>query len=594
MRNVFFDGASVSAVFGRLAGTGDLSRARLQMAGNAVMAIGLVAAGPLALHDFAAGRPVALALVAAAAATVALAALFQRQGDLDKGLLSQQAGLGMVALALAAGPGLFNGGLLVAMAALVYAICMVRSVRPGDLVLPLAAMVGAVLAGAMTPGGSMVETGYAVLGAGAALTMAALSLASFIRARARAGGGTQESAMTRAIDELTGAVVCFDPAGRLTQASRSITRLIGARPFEVTGTGFFDRLHVLDRPHYAKALSEVARGGGRALIEFRVRLDGMPGAAPAYRWIEMALTVLGEGHGERPGPIVAILRDISARKGVEDELRTARAQAEEASEAKTRFLATIGHELRTPLNAIVGFSDMMAEGIGGELTPTHQEYAGHIRQSGHHLLEVVNMLLDMSKLDAGKFEIHAEPFAPQGLVDPCLKMVGTLARERDVEIAAHLPETLPQLVGDERACRQIIINLLSNAIKFSHDGGRVRLAIKRQGKMLALSVSDDGIGMPADTVSRIGEPFLQAQNGLSRRYEGTGLGLSIVKGLVALHDGRLSVASEPGMGTRVTVLLPIDGPASAPRAAPVEHLDERRRETDEKTWQDDERKSATS
>src|SRR5690606_11623875 len=141
----------VSAVFGRLAGTGDLSRARLQMAGNAVMAIGLVAAGPLALHDFAAGRPVALALVAAAAAAVALAALFQRQGDLDKGLLSQQAGLGMVALALAAGPGLFNGGLLVAMAALVYAICMVRSVRPGDLVLPLAAMVGAVLAGAMTP-----------------------------------------------------------------------------------------------------------------------------------------------------------------------------------------------------------------------------------------------------------------------------------------------------------------------------------------------------------------------------------------------------------------------------------------------------------
>src|SRR5690606_199006 len=155
-----------------------------------------------------------------------------------------------------------------------------------------------------------------------------------------------------------------------------------------------------------------------------------------------------------------------------------------------------------------------------------------------------------------------------------------------------VPDRLPQIMGDERACRQILINLLSNAVKFSHDGGRVGLTLKRQGRMLAISVTDSGIGMRPDTIQRIGEPVLQAQDGLSRRYEGTGLGLSIVKGLVALHEGRLDGSSEQGMGTTVTVLLPIDGPSKAGRMAPVEHLHSNRRDSDEEKWLEDERRSA--
>ena len=255
-----------------------------------------------------------------------------------------------------------------------------------------------------------------------------------------------------------------------------------------------------------------------------------------------------------------LLRDVTERHDYMHELQRARKLAEEASSAKSRFLATIGHELRTPLNAIVGFSEMMTSGVVGELSPQHKEYATLIQQSGHHLIDVVKMLLDMSRLEAGKFELTTEPIAPESLVEPCLKMVDAMARDKSVRLMTDIPRSLPMLIADERACRQILINLLSNAVKFSNEHSVVTLAMKRQGRHLAISVADHGIGMGEESVSRIGEPFFQAQDGLARRYEGTGLGLSIVKGLVELHDGTLHASSSPGEGTVMTVLLPINGP----------------------------------
>lgn len=236
--------------------------------------------------------------------------------------------------------------------------------------------------------------------------------------------------------------------------------------------------------------------------------------------------------------------------------------AEEASLAKNRFLAVIGHELRTPLNAIVGFSDMMANGIGGTLEPTHEEYVGLISQSGHHLLEMVNMLLDMSKIEAGGFELQAEFFEPEKLVAPCVQMVTKAAAEKSVELDVELGRYLPEIRADERACRQILLNLLSNAIKFTDAGGKVTWSMKRRGQHLAILVSDDGIGMEEAVLARLGEPFFQAQNSIDRGYEGTGLGVSIVKGLVDLHQGQMNVKSTLGRGTIVEVLLPINGPAT--------------------------------
>lgn len=391
-----------------------------------------------------------------------------------------------------------------------------------------------------------------------------------------------------------GAVVRYHADGTLQYVSRAASDLLCCRPYEIDGAGLFERVHVMDRPAYRKAISDAASGAAPAALQLRLRRDtSEPGAGARYVWVELSLAPLVvDAEAGITSDVLGVLRDITARKDAKRQLEIAWRQAEEASEAKSRFLATIGHELRTPLNAIVGFSDMMAEGIGGTPSPTHIEYAGHISASGHHLLEVVNMLLDMSKIEAGKFEVQAELFAPQSLVEPCLQMVEKLGRDRAIAIEANVPERLPQVMGDERACRQVLINLLSNAVKFSHDGGRVTLSLKRRGKMLALSVTDSGIGMHAETIQRIGEPFLQAQDGLARHYEGTGLGLSIVKGLVALHDGRLDVASEQGVGTTVTVLLPIDGPANVGRSATIEYLHATKRGSDEEKWLEEERKSA--
>ena len=398
------------------------------------------------------------------------------------------------------------------------------------------------------------------------------------------------SALGAVVEDMLGALVRYDSAGAATYVSHSASTLLGCREFELSGEGLFDRVHVMDRPAYRKAISDTINSGNGTAIEVRLRQDHADHSA-SYVWTE--LTLAHDAHGQDSASIVGIFRDISNWKRSEEELKSARAQAEDASEAKSRFLATIGHELRTPLNAIVGFSDMMVEGIGGTLSPTHSEYAGHIRQSGHHLIDVVNMLLDMSKIEAGRFEVQAERFAPSALIDPCFQMIEKLARDKAVTIESDVPERLPDIIGDERACRQIVINLLSNAIKFSHEGGCVSLGIKRRGKLIAISVSDGGIGMHPDTIKRIGEPFLQAQNGLSRRYEGTGLGLSIVKGLVSLHDGRLEVASEQGQGTIVTVLLPVDGPATRERtSATIAQLHKDNRLSDERKWHEDEKRSA--
>jgi cell cycle sensor histidine kinase DivJ len=373
----------------------------------------------------------------------------------------------------------------------------------------------------------------------------------------------QMNAYRHLVENVQDAVMRFASDGSVIFTSKSAEKLFGCQRYELSGSGLIDRIHVLDRPAYMTAFADANHDGKARTVEVRMRRDdpAEPSRIPQFAWVEVALTpVVDSESREARNEVVALLRDVSERHRQEAEMRDARRLAEDASNAKSRFLATIGHELRTPLNAIVGFSEMMTSGVVGELSPAHREYADIIHRSGHHLLDVVKMLLDMSRLEAGKFELMTESFEPANLIEPCFKMVDGLARERKIQLTTDLPKMLPQLVGDERACRQILINLLSNAIKFSHEGGAVVVAMKKQGSLLSLAVSDQGIGMDQESIARIGEPFFQAQNGLSRRYEGTGLGLSIVRGLVDLHDGTLKATSIPGEGTTITVLLPLNGP----------------------------------
>jgi cell cycle sensor histidine kinase DivJ len=195
-----------------------------------------------------------------------------------------------------------------------------------------------------------------------------------------------------------------------------------------------------------------------------------------------------------------------------------------------------------------------------------QEYAHLINGSGHHLLSVVNGILDMSKIETGNFEIRPERFAPEQVIADCCEILALKARDAGIELVVAAGPQLPDIVADKRSLNQIMFNLLSNAIKFSHAGGSVRVGAAVDGEMIVLSVADTGVGIGDEDLARVGNPFFQARSSYDRRHDGTGLGLSIVKGLVALHGGRVDIRSRLGEGTRVCVSLPLDCRAAHPAA----------------------------
>src|SRR5262245_35543628 len=267
----------------------------------------------------------------------------------------------------------------------------------------------------------------------------------------------------------------------------------------------------------------------------------------------------GKSGSEHDGEVVAVMRDVTERKQQEQALEDARAEAERANVAKSRFLATMSHELRTPLNVIIGFSEMLPKEDTIVIDASRrQDYAKLINESGHHLLSVVNGILDMSKIETGDFPITPEPFEPTEVIDHCCELLAHKAHEAGIELSVRLPAALPEIVADKRALKQIVLNLLSNSIKFTDRGGRVTVSACAEGAQISLTIEDTGVGISEDDLPRLGEPFFQARTAYDRRHDGTGLGLSIVKGLVALHGGQVEIHSRLGKGTHVCVRLPLD------------------------------------
>jgi len=351
--------------------------------------------------------------------------------------------------------------------------------------------------------------------------------------------------------------------GAVQFISPAVGAMLGTQVTRLLGHGLFDRVHVADRPAYLTALSDAARGGEARSVEFRVRRDGPRGGNRSvdFIWVEMCCRPLeqaSETTTSSEAEVVAVMRDITDRKIQEQALDLARTAAEQADASKTRFLATMSHELRTPLNAIIGFSDMIVQEDALMLDAVRRkEYAQLINDSGQHLLSVVNGILDMSKMESGNFEISPEPFAPRAALINCCNLLALKARENSIDLVTRAPEELPVMIGDPRAFRQIVLNLVSNAIKFTERGGKVTVSAAVEGPWLVLRVSDTGVGIAADDLKRVGDPFFQAGKAYQRRHEGTGLGLSIVKSLVGLHAGEISVQSRIDEGTSVTVALPL-------------------------------------
>jgi cell cycle sensor histidine kinase DivJ len=361
--------------------------------------------------------------------------------------------------------------------------------------------------------------------------------------------------------------------GAVRFISPAAEAMLGAPASRLLGYGLFDRVHVADRPAYLTALSDAARGGEAQSVEFRVRRDAVRGREAGqasqgnFIWVEMRCRPLESVSISKSSEaeVVAVMRDVTDRKNQEQALDLARSEAEQADASKTRFLATMSHELRTPLNAIIGFSEMIMQEDALMLDAARRrEYAQLINDSGQHLLSVVNGILDMSKMESGNFEIVPEPFAPRAALINCCNMLALKARESGIDLVTRAPDDLPVMIGDPRAFRQIVLNLVSNAVKFTERGGTVTVSAGVENAQLVVRIADTGVGIAADDLKRIGDPFFQAGTTYQRRHEGTGLGLSIVKSLVALHGGEMTVQSKVDEGTTITVALPLTPQASQP------------------------------
>jgi two-component system, cell cycle sensor histidine kinase DivJ len=347
-------------------------------------------------------------------------------------------------------------------------------------------------------------------------------------------------------------------SGAVEFISPAAEAMLGTPGARLTGHGLFDRVHVADRPAYLTALSDATRGTEQR-VEFRIRRDAVRGQSISadFIWVEMRCRPLEEDSPE--AEVVAVMRDVTDRKMQEQAIEMARTAAEQADASKTRFLATMSHELRTPLNAIIGFSEMIVHEEAMMIDAARRrEYAQLINDSGQHLLSVVNGILDMSKMETGNFEISPEPFAPRAALLHCCNLLALKARDNGVDLITRAADDLPVMNGDPRAFKQIALNLVANAIKFTERGGTVTVSATVEGARLMLRVTDTGVGIDAEDLARIGDPFFQAGKTYQRKHEGTGLGLSIVKGLIGLHNGEMNVQSKVGEGTTVAVALPLD------------------------------------
>jgi PAS domain S-box-containing protein len=257
------------------------------------------------------------------------------------------------------------------------------------------------------------------------------------------------------------------------------------------------------------------------------------------------------------GGILFTFADISERKRVEIDLRRAKEEAEMASRSKTEFLANMSHELRTPLNAVIGFSDILASQIFGPLgDQRYQGYARDIRDSGLHLLNLINDVLDVSKVEFGKVELIEEVVDVAAIVESCARLMRNRAEAAGLTLVQELPEELPRVEADSRRLKQILLNLLSNSVKFTPSGGCVTLRAGHGADGLRLVVEDTGIGIDPGDLEKAMRPFGQIDSRLARKYQGTGLGLPLARSMAELHGGKLAIESIPGRGTTAILWLP--------------------------------------
>ena len=355
--------------------------------------------------------------------------------------------------------------------------------------------------------------------------------------------GVAERALHEVLKGQPQQILMLDQGGRVQGAFGP--SLTGFEADDLTNHILSDLAVPDDRPAVDEALA--------AAVRDRSAVASFAPAGHPDGWVELSLRRLDQQR------ILGAVRDARAERALDK----ARETAEQQNASKSRFLANMSHELRTPLNAIMGFSDIMQQRLFGPLADRYVEYAGLIHESGSHLLELINDVLDMSKIEAERFELTLEPFDAREAVSAVLRLMRGQADRAGIGLRGVLPADPLHAEADRRALKQITLNLISNALKFTPKNGTVTVTVQAAGESLELIVADTGIGIAPADLARLGQPFEQAGDA-ERRVEGSGLGLSLVRSFAVLHGGEMTIESALGQGTTIIVRMPV---LRSPKAA---------------------------
>jgi PAS domain S-box-containing protein len=366
----------------------------------------------------------------------------------------------------------------------------------------------------------------------------------------------REMRLDSVLTTVADAIVTIDDQGRVLTFNRAATRIFGYAESEAVGgnikvmlrredRNFIDdsieNLTVITPPHSSIRRAEIV-GQHKTGREFPIHI------------------ALSEMEVDGDKMFAGILRDVTDINQREKDLLNAKDEADLANRAKTEFLANMSHELRTPLNAVIGFAEIMKmEAFGPIGSPRYREYVEDIRASGKHLLQVINDILDMSKIETGEMTLDDGDVEIPGVISSCFRLVDERASRGGVNLSSNGLENLPLLRADMRMFKQIVLNLLSNAVKFTEDGGRVSVGgeITAEGE-LCVFISDTGIGIATEDLENVYAPFRQVDNSLQRKFEGTGLGLPLVKSMMELHGGRIELESTFQVGTTAMIIFPAE------------------------------------
>jgi two-component system cell cycle sensor histidine kinase PleC len=384
-------------------------------------------------------------------------------------------------------------------------------------------------------------------------------------------GEAPPESLIEALQVMASAFACWDAQGRLVAANPAFARMFGFDTEALQPNSPHAEFARLTRQAVRQALKPDGAAAGVREIEFR---DGRwaqtherrtPSGGLVMTAVDITALKLREAERSRDEET---LRDaISRLEGSQTQLsdlarkyETEKLRAVEANRAKSEFLANMSHELRTPLNAIIGFSEIMTQELFGPLgAASYKGYVSDILASGHHLLALINDVLDMSKIEAGKMTLHRERLDMGPLAEEALRLVRNRAETSGLMLIADIGEDLPEVEADARAVKQILLNLLSNAVKFTPAGGRVSVRARAEAGGVRLTVHDTGIGIDPDDLPRLAAPFEQVESQQSKTTQGTGLGLALSKAFVEMHGSNLTIESAPGHGTLVSFLLPPPG-----------------------------------